>query len=223
MKKAKLALISAALAVASISVATASPVSVGVNVGTLGIAPQIGVVLSPNVLDLRAQFGFLNYSHSMTSSDMDYDGHLNLRSIGLLADVHPFEGRFRLTGGVILNRNKFDLTGMPHAGTTYTSNGTSYTAQAGDEVDASVDFRKVAPYAGIGWSNDDNSAGFHLTADFGVMFQGQPNAKVTATTADPNAQSQATAWANSAQDQLNTDLKKFRFYPVVQVGAIYRF
>ncbi|OIQ92951.1 hypothetical protein GALL_250780 [mine drainage metagenome] len=215
----------AALVLASLCAATAdaaSPVDIGVTAGTLGYGPQVGVVLVPRTFDARLNFGDLSYSYNTTSSDVYYDGHLKLQNLGLLGDWHPFAGSFRLTAGLFYNDNKFDLAGTPTAGQTYTVNGASYTAQPGDHATARVDFNKLATYIGFGWGDASDSAGLHFTSDIGVMYQGKPSAHIDVTT-QPAYQSAANQYAQAAQSSLQSDLNNFRWYPVIQLGLVYRF
>lgn len=224
MKKILASTAIAVAALASVASANASGFDVGVNVGSMGVGPQIGYTIVDNKLDVRLATGFLSYNHSETSSQMDYSGSLKLRNAALLADYHPFSGSFRLTAGVVINKNKLTLDGRPTPGTTYTTNdGYTYTAEAGDSVNATVDFRNAAPYVGIGWGRNDMKPGLHFTADIGAMFQGSPRSTINITTSNPAAQAQADAYAANAKSQLNSDLKRFKVYPVVQAGVLYRF
>lgn len=200
----------------------AGTVDIGVTAGTLGYGPQFGVVLVPNSFDARLNVGYLNRSYNTASNGVDYDGHLKLQNVGLLGDWHPFGGAFRLTGGVFYNNNTFDLTGTLAAGQTYTVNGVSYTAQPGDHATAHVDFNKFAPYIGFGWGDASSNAGFHFTSDIGVMYQGKPSAQINVTT-QPAYQAAANQYAQSAQSSLQSDLNSFRWYPVIQLGLVYRF
>lgn len=216
-------ILAAALALATPFAAQASPIDIGVSAGSLGVGASLGYTIVSDELDVRALFGALNYSMSTSSGNMNYGGNLNLRNIALLADVHPFMGSFRLTAGLIADKNKLTLNGTPIAGTTYSSGGATYSAQAGDRVSASVGFHSVAPYIGFGWGTNDKSSGFGFTSDIGLMYQGAPQADVSVQTADPSGQAAANAYAANAQTTLNNDLKAFKWYPVVQVGVIYRF
>lgn len=197
-----------------------SKVDAGLTVGTLGYGPQVGLTLVPNQFDARLNFGYLNYSYNTTSNGVYYNGHLKLNNLGLLGDWHPWAGSFRLTGGLFYNNNKFDLTGQATNG-TFTFNGVTYTAAQAGSVTAHVSFDSVAPYVGFGWGDNSDSAGLHFTSDFGVMYQGRPKASITATGAanDPQLASDVSA----AQSKLQSDLNKFQWYPVVQVGVVYRF
>ena len=219
----RLSLIAAALAATSLFTASAhaaSPVDIGLTAGTLGYGPQIGIVIVPNKYDVRVNLGMFNYNYNTTSNGVYYNGHLKLQNLGVMGDWHPFESSFRVTGGVFYNDNKFDLTGQSTGG-NYTFNGNTYTAAQVGTATANVDFNKVAPYIGIGWGDNSETAGFHFTSDIGVMYQGKPNATLTATGAATNAALAADVAA--AQTTLQNDLNGFQWYPVVQVGANYRF
>ncbi len=209
-----------AATIASIGAASAGQFDTGLTGGTLGVGPQIGMVIVPNKLDARLNFGYLHYSYNTTSDGVYYDGHLKLQNVGLLGDWHPMGGAFRLTAGLFYNDNKFDLTGQPSGG-TYTINGNTYTAAQAGTVTASVDFNSVAPYVGFGWGDNSDGAGLHFTSDFGVMYQGTPSAHVTATGAAANPALASDVQA--AQAKLQSDLNNFKWYPVVQVGLVYRF
>lgn len=219
MKKTLLLTVIAA-ALAAPGLANAAPIDAGLTAGTLGYGPQVGFVLVPNKFDARLNWGYLNYSYNTTSNGVYYNGHLKLNNLGALGDWHPWGGAFRLTGGLFYNDNKFDLTGQSSGG-TYTFNGVTYTAAQAGTVTANVKFNSVAPYLGFGWGNDSESAGLHFTSDFGVMYQGTPKATITATGAasDPALASDVRA----AQSKLQSDLNNFQWYPVLQIGLVYRF
>jgi hypothetical protein len=192
----------------------------GLTVGTLGYGPQVGTVIVPKESDVRLNFGYLSHSYNTTSQNVTYSGHIKLNNLGLLGDWYQSAGSFRLTAGAFYNGNKFDLRGQPRAG-SYTFNGNTYTADQVGSVTASVKFNSVAPYVGFGWGNDSSSAGLHFTSDFGVMYQGRPDVTITATGAAANPA--LAKDVHAAQRKLQSDLNKFQLYPVLQVGAVYRF
>jgi hypothetical protein len=206
--------------VACMGAASAGQVDAGLSAGTLGYGPQVGFVLTPGKFDARLNAGYLDYSYNTTSNGVAYDGHLKLNNLGVLGDWHPWGGAFRLTGGLFYNGNKFNLTGQSNGG-TFTFNGVTYTAEQAGAVTANVSFNSVAPYLGIGWGDNSENAGLHFTSDVGVMYQGKPKATITATGAASNPA--LASDVKASQDQLQSDLNSFQWYPVVQVGLVYRF
>lgn len=215
-----IALAASGLFVSSAYASGLSGVDVGLSAGTLGYGPQVSWTIVPNKFDARLNWGYLNYNYHTTSNAVYYNGHLKLNNVGLLGDYHPWGKMFRLTGGLFYNDNKFDLTGQPSGG-TYTFNGVTYTAQQAGSVTASVTFNSIAPYIGIGWGDGGDSAGLHFTSDLGVMYQGTPKASITATGAAANPQ--LASDVSASQSKLQSDLNKFQWYPVLQVGVVYRF
>ena len=213
------AAVSAALAVPAFADGLGDP-SVGLIAGTLGAGAQIGWTIVPNQYDARLSLGYLNRSYNTTSNGVAYNGDLKLSNVGLLGDWHPWQGSFRLTGGVFYNGNKFDLNAQPTGG-TYTFNGNTYTAAQVGSANASVTFNSVAPYVGFGWGDGGSGAGLHFTSDIGVMYQGSPKASITAT--NPTGNAQLAADVQASQAKLQSDLNRYQWYPVVQVGVVYRF
>lgn len=202
---------------------TLDRLDVGLSLGTLGPGGQVSWLLVPGSLSVRVVANAYNYSHDTNSDNIDYSGKLKLKSELLLLDWHPFEGRFRLTGGVVANGNKFDLLAKPSPTGTYDINGHTYTAAQVGSLSGKVDFPSTAPYLGIGWGDSTQSAGLHFIGDIGVIAQGSPKAKLTATggtySNDPNVQ----ADLKKAESDLQTKLNDFKVYPVVQLGIAYRF
>ncbi len=191
---------------ASAAQAGKATADVDVHVSTLGAGLDVAVPVADSVA-ARLGFNAFNKSFSTTTTSatntINYNGNLKLSTVQLLADWHPFNGLFHLTGGVMLNNNKFDATGTDQA--------------TGAPVTASVTFSKTVPYLGIGWSGQAKNTGWSFKSDIGVLFQGSPTATLTSTN--------QTLAANLATNQaaLNDKLKNFKYYPVVSIGIGYAF
>ena len=128
---------------------------VAAKVSTLGLGLDAAFPLTDSV-DGRIGINSFNrnFSRDVSSSGFTthYSGKLKLQSLEALADWHPWQGGFRLTGGLIYNNNKFDMTAQPTGG-NISIGGQTYTAAQAGTVTATVDFRKMAPYFGIGWGS----------------------------------------------------------------------
>ena len=195
--------------------------ALGVKGGTAGIGGEVTIGVIDN-LNFRTGYNFFNYDGNTTESDIDYDYELKLRSIPLLVDLHPFGGGFRVTSGIFLNHNEITGTAQP-TGTTIDIGGSTYDVDDVGTLDANIDFRKTAPYLGIGWGNavdDGNPLSFSL--DIGVMFQGTP--KVSLET------SKDTSGIPGFQDSLDNEIADFKddvdnlkYYPIISLGVAYKF
>lgn len=216
----------ALLAIGGTQVAFAESIGgVTPKISTMGLGLEYQYPIS-NDFSISAGAYSLNYERSETRSGVKYDADLKLRFLSVLANYYPWETDFRFSGGLVLNGSQVDANGVATGG-NYDFNGTSYTAAQIGSANAEVDFNNVAPYIGIGWdSGDRTKAGLSFSADVGAIFMGKPDvsfnvqcgAGVTAATCR-NIQTDAEAERQELQDSLDD----FNVYPVISIGAIYRF
>ena len=198
--------------------------SIGLNAGTLGGGVELAHAFSER-LGIRIGANGLNHDSTETYQSVDYDSKLKLATGELLFDWFPFANNFRISAGAMYNGNKLTLVGKPSPGGTYTINGRTYSAANIGTLDGSVDFSNAAPYFGLGYGRPIGK-GFSLTADLGVLFQGSPRSTLTAscgpgTPAATCTQLQSDVAAEQAQ--LDDDLHKYQYYPVVSIGLAYTF
>jgi hypothetical protein len=183
----------------------AQAAGVGIRAGTTGIGADVAWGIAPT-LSARVGYSALKWGYDVDTSNARYEGDLKLSNLSGLLDFHPLGPSFRLTGGVILNANKYQATGRP-------------TSVPGS-FDATVEpGHRAAPYLGIGWGNVAG-AGVNFYADLGVMFMGSPKATLSANCAGLSG-AQCTALQDQAaaeQARLEDQLKHFKAYPVLNIG-----
>ncbi|MBE9532085.1 MAG: hypothetical protein IME98_04710 [Proteobacteria bacterium] len=219
MKKRILALCAFFLLVISTS-SYAGSASIAGKVSTLGLGGEVEMAITETI-GIRTGFNYYTYSFSATEGAINYDFDLNLSSVPIFVDYHPFKSGFRLTGGAIYNSNNFEASAN-YSG-TIDIGGTIYTAAEVGTLTADVDFSSFAPYAGLGWDTTfGDDGGFGFSFDLGAMFQGSPEASFTTTgalSADPGFLADLATEEQELQDALDS----FTIYPVVSVGINYRF
>jgi len=201
----------------------AAELATTLDLGTTGLGLHLSTPLNTK-LNGRVGLNVANYSYDGNTSDMEYDFKLKLKTVDALLDYHPFDGAFRITGGVVYNGNKIDARAKPNGG-TYTVNGRPYAAAAVGDLSGKIDFRKAAPYLGIGWGNAVKAQGWSVGADLGVSFQGSPKTQLASnncTAPAPLCQQLASDVA-AENAELAEEVKDFKLYPVVRVGISYRF
>ncbi len=192
---------------------------VGVRAGTTGVGGDVGFDIMPT-LSARVGYSWLSFNTSVDSDDVQYDAKPRLSNGNLFLDWSPL-GPFRITGGVVFNDNKIDVTGVPTGG-TFTLNGVVYPAAAIGSLTGTVKSgQSAAPYLGIGYGNVAG-AGVNFYFDLGVMYQGSPKASLTATCnpalpAAMCAQLQANAAAEAID--LQNSINNFKYYPVANIGV----
>ena len=71
---------------------------VGLHGGTLGLGVNAGYDFS-NDLAIRGLVNYFNLDFEKEKAGNKYDGELDLRSVGLVLDWHPFWGAFRVSAG----------------------------------------------------------------------------------------------------------------------------
>ena len=133
---------------------------------------------------------------------------LDMQTVALLWDWHPFEGNFRTTLGLTFSRHAvsgeaFYDERVHFPGATLSRSSLSVELERllqGAQVDvpdefvvpaltidtkalayatAEVRFRKWAPYLGIGWSsNRKNNSRLQFSVDLGVIFHGRPQVEL---------------------------------------------
>jgi len=212
----RLAVVIAAL----LGAGSAAAAGVGIRAGTTGIGGDIAFDLVPT-LSARVGYSWLNFNASVDSTDTSYDGKTKLSNGNLFLDWAPLGPLFRVTGGLILNANKVDVTAQANGG-TYTLGGTTYSAADVGSLTGTVKSgNSAAPYLGIGYGRVAG-AGVNFYADLGVMFQGTPKATLTSTCgpATPAALcSQIQASTALEAIDLQDSIKNFKYYPVASIGV----
>lgn len=211
--------------VAGMFAAGSAQAEVGVtgNLGTTGLGVHLSVPVNPS---LNARFGVnaFNYSYKGNTSDVDYDFKLKLQTVEALMDWFPGSSQFRLSGGVFYNGNKVDATAKSNASGSFTFNGRTYTAADAGTIDGRIDFRKVAPYLGIGWGNAvAKDKGWGFSADMGVLFQGAPRTSLINNGCTLPDCRQLSADIAAENRKLEDEVSSFKAYPVIRFGVSYKF
>lgn len=203
-------------------VAAAEGLALTGKVGTLGFGGELTGRVSDKI-NLRAGLNAYNWNYSTTENSIDYDARLRLQTASFIGDLYPIQDSiFRLSLGLFYNNNHLDMTAKPTAGATYNLNGTSYTSAQIGTLTGKVTFNKTAPYIGVGWGNAFlKERGWSFSLDVGSLYQGKAKLKLESATCSANP----TCADSLAAEQASTesDLRHYRWWPVVSAGAAYRF
>jgi hypothetical protein len=196
--------------------------------------PGLGIELTQALADhLRLRVGghWFHYSYDTrlhlataeASGNADFSLDAKLGSASALLDLHPGEGGFRLSGGLFYNRNRVTGTAQP-LGDVVINDSVYYLAGLGSvTADARLP-NTLTPYAGIGFGDalGGRRGKVTLLLDLGVIFQGSPTVQLG--TSFPTALAPGLREdLDAAQLKVNdSDLRKFRYYPVVSLGLAVR-
>lgn len=221
MKKIVICALAGLALVAAASPSLAAGHGLYTGVGTLGY--NLGYKFSvTKSLGLRVGVNTFKYSDKIKQGDVEYKGDLKLNSVELTADWHPFGNGFALTGGVLVNDNKFTGDARP------TLPG---QLKVGDRVFSGADPRArvvgklgdgVTPYVGLGYTlNPVAAKGLRFNVGLGVVMQ-DPEVKLTVSGVnDPTGRLEDERL--KAERDLQKELDDLKTYPVVTVGFSYAF
>ncbi|MGF1545792.1 MAG: hypothetical protein ACFCUG_00530 [Thiotrichales bacterium] len=198
----------------------ANDFAIGAGAGTLGMALQAKFPLS-DTLGVRANLNRFSQSVDNDFGEISYAGDIELNTLGVLTDWHPFRGGFRLSGGFMINNNSINGTGTPNPGESFRIGDTDY-GNLDIAANAKVSFSKFSPYLGLGFDTiKPGRRGLSFTADLGVMFQGTPDLDFAVVGADA-AQVDQNDIRREIVD-IESDLADFKLWPVLSLGLIYQF
>jgi hypothetical protein len=197
---------------------SAGGVGLTVKAGTLGAGLEATIGAS-DYLGFRLGANMMSAGPSLERDEGTITTDLEWRAYSGLVDIHPFAGGFRISGGALMNKNKFKL--KADLTKSVTLNDQDYYL---DDLSGQVTFSEMAPYAGIGYGNAVGADGrWHFSCDFGVMFQGEPKVSAQATASDSRLQPYVDeALAREVAD-IQDDANAFKYYPVISVGVSFRF
>lgn len=196
----------------------------GVKVGTTGIGAEYSYAFLPRY-GVRANLNFGSYERTETVSGFEAVGKVGFRSLMLLADAHPYRNGFRLSAGLMFNRNRPEAVARP-IDPVVRINGRDYPAAAVDNVSGEVTFQKLSPYFGVGWGAAPLAGpGPFISFDFGVLYQ-RPQGSLSAVCGPAATAQDCASLQRDAQAQertLNEDLRDIKMWPVLTLGVGYRF
>jgi hypothetical protein len=201
-------------------------VGVTADLGSTGAGFHLVVPMESN---LNGRFGANYFKHDFdrSTNGVDYAIKGKLQTFDVLFDWYLREGSaFHLTGGLVYNGNRFDVTARGGQLGQYSLNGHNYGAADVGIVKGDISFRKAAPYLGIGWGNAlKSNSRLSFSADLGAFFQGNPNVKLGSYGCTTLKAVCDILVQDIAVEQLHLqdDVDSLKVYPVLRASVNYRF
>jgi hypothetical protein len=196
-------------------------IALAIKVGTLGPGAELTFGIT-DTINIRAGGNYLPIDFSGKIDKVKFETELRWASVPVLVDWHIFGNNFRVTGGLIYNRNEVDLDAKLKEDKKIGDN--RYSPEEVGTLKGTADFKKWAPYAGIGYGNAVGGPDtvWNFVFDIGVMFQGKPDVDLTA-----NGTMSGNPIFEDDLDELRKDVQDkadyFKFYPVISFGISYQF
>ncbi len=197
-----------------------SRLAVGLQGGTLGGGVE-GIIKIHDQFNTRIGVNMFDYDYDGTEDDVEYDFELKLFTVSALVDWFPFSNNFRLSAGFMVNGNEINASAK--GAQDYTLGDVTYTASQVGTLNGNIDFDDFAPYLGIGYGNPfGTDSSWLLSLDVGVLYQGSPEVDLSADGTLAN-NTVFMADLQREEDNLQSDISAFKFYPVIALGITYRF
>ena len=208
----------AALAVLLAGTGTVSAqVGLAVRASTLGIGGELSFRAARNI-GIRLGGNYLQFSRDATIKDIDYHLTPHFENGTAILDFHPFGGSFHLSGGLLLNYNSGEMVATLAHDIQIGDN--TYTPQQVGSLTGTVNFKKTAPYLGVGFAGRSRVA---ILFDLGVGFTGRPEVELVGETnltgaAKDEFDANVVKEQQEAQAEI-TKRKYLRYHPVVSLGV----
>ena len=187
-------------------------------IGTLGYGGEATLGIT-EYLGLRLGVNTFSWELNSRSDERTIQLDLNWLTYAGLVDLHPFGGGFRVTGGAMVNNNKFKL--RADLAKPVELNDQEFELK---DLHGEVTFADFAPYAGIGYGNAVGKDGhWHFACDFGVMNHGEPKINAHAVAQDPALQGVLDAALAQEVSDYQDDIRAYQWYPVISLGVSFTF
>ncbi len=211
--------------------------AVGLTFGTGGIGLELATPINTK-LNLRGGAAFFGYHTSFTQDTIPIDGTLHLSNIHAEVDYFPRARSFHISPGVTFYDNtRFNANIFVPGNQVVNFNDQNYTSDPDDPIrgTALIQFgRTVAPRLTIGYGNVIRHNTPHLTfpVEIGVEYIKTPTAVFNLTGSSCTAPGDCTPIQDDPeteqnileqQNEINSDIKPFRFFPILTFGVSYKF
>jgi hypothetical protein len=212
--------------------------SMTLKASTLGGGVDISRALGGHFA-LRGSVNLVDFAFPFSIDGVTYDSQFNFRSGGVSLDWFPRHGGLRISPGVLYLKNNLSaISGVP-PGKYFELGEQGFINSVDDPLNgtAGVVFpRRVAPMITFGFRNllfrkDEGSGRLSFPVEFGAAYSGAAKIDVTLNGTACTLEGCFTFAQNAeAQDSLKAEIKKlnnrldnFPIYPIVSMGATYRF
>ncbi len=136
---------------------------------------------------------------------------------------YPLAGVFHLSTGAFLGSNQLAVAGISKNGSGFALGSSTYAAEQIGAFSGDVELtRHAEPYVGFGWSRKALNGKIGFFADFGILFTSPAKTSLSATGSlanDPTFQSNL----RKEENELSRSFKPLRYYPIAQLGLLFRF
>ncbi|WP_352309848.1 hypothetical protein [Psychrobacter sp. W2-37-MNA-CIBAN-0211] len=211
-----------------------NPAAVSAEVGTLGYGANVAWAMNEKT-ELQAGWAGGDvadlFGGDFDADDVNYEVDADFSNPYLGVQYRPVANWFTMGAGIIVPDNDIDVTANAD-GDFFELDGIQYNAAQTGNLEGSLEHRnKLAPYGTIGFRpNIGNNWG--VFGEIGAAYMGKTDAKVRSTNPDADVNYtdeqgvtqtiKGSEVANIAEQELE-DKDWLEWFPIVKLGATYRF
>ena len=211
-----------------------NPAAVSAEVGTLGYGANVAWAMNEKT-ELQAGWAGGDvadlFGGDFDADDVNYDVDADFSNPYLGVQYRPAANWFTMGAGIIVPDNDIDVTANAE-GDFFELDNIQYNAAQTGNLEGSLEHRnKLAPYGTIGFRpNIGNNWG--VFGEIGAAYMGKTDAKVRSTNPDADVNYtdeqgvtqtiKGSEVANIAEQELE-DKDWLEWFPIVKLGATYRF
>ena len=173
--------------------------------------------------NLTGRVGFHYYIRDEQDSldNIDYTSEGTLKTGFAALDWHPMANGIRVTSGLFYNGNTLTIKSTS-IGEVDIGDAT-FILDPDDRLTGTVDFDSLAAYLGMGYGQSFKGTGqFSFSMDIGVLFQGTPEIALNAEGSLATFPGIQTS-LNQEEINIQEDINKYKYYPVLSIGLSYRY
>jgi hypothetical protein len=210
--------------------------AIGFTADTLGLGIEFATPLAYRI-NLRSSINAFAFNDPFSIDGVSYDARLHLKANETTVDWFPRAGGFHISPGFLYFKSSMSAPASVGPGRTFVLGTQTFLNSVDDPVTGSSSViypHAFAPMLLIGYGNIiPRIRGGHLSVPFelGAAYTGAPVISValngTACTTDGcvnfATNSEAQTFLKQEIHNLNEDLKKYPFFPIVSLGVAYRF
>lgn len=203
-------------------------------VGTLGVGANLSKSIIRDSLNFRGGFSTIVIDDDINSRGVRYDGDLRLSGgIPLVLDWFPLKNWFRVSGGLVINRNRLKLGAEAQdQKITIDLGDRTFERDLVGRLDGKIEYTEISPYIGLGISNPvGRGKKFSFFLEVGALFQGSGEVSLNADSPivnDPAFQETLQNLKEALEREIgeienDTTFDDLPIYPVLQLGFSYQF
>lgn len=194
--------------------------AVALKLGAFGAGAEYTYAASERIAVRAALYGS-QIGAEAEAAGIDYEVDVIWDSVAVGIDFHPGGTPFRLSLGVLKNDNGLRAIARPT--NSIEIGNRDYAAAGVGTLMARFGFDDTATYAGLGWDWSRNRRRFGVSFDIGLVDQGLPAVRLTATgalAADPGFRADLAAEEAQLSREEGGDLDVL---PFGSLGFVFRF